>query len=124
MSGTKTATLVSGVTLSPVPSAGDLCFSGGNCVTPVATALLGVVDALGPSKVSGYADSAATWDDTLRVDQLIRATLDAVDSNGAVLAADLQTDPTIDGAATNKQAADVDANGPQMLYATTITVKQ
>jgi len=104
------------------PTNGDSVYAGGPIVDQVAADVLAMVDALGPSKRSGYAYDSASWDDTIRVDELIRVAMSAVDSSGTRLVRDLVTDPTIDGSATNVQASDDGANPPEMLYLSGISV--
>ncbi len=116
----KTATIVETFT---APTASDPVFSGGNMVTPIAEAILAHVDALGPSRASGYADPDVAWLDVLRIDQIIKVVLDAVDDSGETLAIDLDTDPTIAGSAANLAAADDGVNAPGAIYLSHITVK-
>lgn len=119
--GTKTATISGSFT---APTAGDAVYSAGNCVTPIAQAILDHVDSLGPSKVSGFNDATDTWSDTLYLDQIRRASLDAVDENGNTLCDKLASAPTINGVSADVQAQDDGSHGPQLLYASHITVKR
>lgn len=115
------------LTLAAAPSvpgiAGDPVYAGGNAVAPVAAAALALVGSLGPSRLSGFADAQQDeWDDTLRVDRLIAVAIDALDDSGARVVRDLVTDPTINGSATNFQAADDGVNPPQLLYVVSVAV--
>lgn len=116
--------------LTAYPTAGDTIYAGGDAVTVAAQAVLDLVDSLGPSKSSGYADDSDSWDDTLRVDQIIRAVLAATDDGGNSVARDFVTDPTIGVgggalAATNVTPADAIATTPpSMLWLQRINVTQ
>lgn len=119
--GTFVATL--SAALATTPTVGDAVYSGGPMVQPIAAAILAHVDSLGPSRSSGYADPDTAWLDALRIDQLIKVVLSAVDDGGEVVAIDLATDPTINGVASNVTASDTAPGvGPGMLYASSIAV--
>lgn len=115
--GTHVATIDKAFPVSPAN--GDSIYASGPMVAPIAAAILAQVNSLGPSRASGFADPTDSWNDTLRVAQLERAVLDAVDANGNALAVDLNATPTIDGGTSNKQAADDGTNAPQLLYVKT-----
>lgn len=116
--------------LTVYPTAGDVIYAGGDVVTDVAQAVLDLVDSLGPSKSSGYADDSDSWDDTLRVDQIIRVALAATNDSGTYLLRDFVTDPTIGVgggalAATNVTPADaISTTPPSMLWLQRINVTQ
>lgn len=118
--GTNVATLANALTTAPAVN--DIIHAGGPVVATVAADILAMVDALGPSKVSGYQDDGDGWDDTARIDELIRVALSSVDGTGARLLRDFVTDPTIDGAATNFQASDDGINPPGVLYIQSVAV--
>ena len=105
-----------------LPTNGDAVYAGGPVVEQVASDVIDLVDALGPSKVSGYAYDESSWDDTLRVDELIRVGMAAVDSSSNRLVRDFVTDPTINGSATNIQASDDGTNAPEILYLASVSV--
>lgn len=109
------ASLPSAWSTSP-PQLGDAVHAGGPVVDTIAAAVLALVDSLGPSRVSKFADKLDAWDDTLRVDRLVEIAMGAADASGARMVADLAADPTINGVAANKQAADNTPQGPQLLY--------
>jgi hypothetical protein len=106
------------------PTAGDPVHAGSSFVTPIATALLSLVDALGPSKMSGYNDAVTdSWIDTLDPYQMARAALDVVDATtGIRYLGSLVATPTIDGAATALQAPDAFVTAPAILVARSILV--
>ncbi len=89
---------------------------------PAATAIRAVVDALGPSKASGYQDTTQSWDDVLRVAAIEGACLDAKDTDGTRLIIDLVAQPTINGASTNLEAVDNSTNPPELLYLKWVSV--
>mgnify|MGYP006921349734 CR=1 FL=1 len=120
--GKTTLTLETALVAATTPSVSDPVHAGGPIVETVAQALLDYVNSLGPSKVSGYADTSDDWDDTIRIDQLRRAVLDAVDSDEARMVIAMPAAPTVDGSATDVQAADNTTNPPELLYARSITV--
>ena len=117
--GLSTLTISAGYPGTISPS--DLVHAGGPCVDAVAQAVLELVDSLGPSKVSGFADPLdSAWDDTLRVDELVRVAMDAT-VGGARLVRDMVAAPTINGVATNLQAAD-SGPAPQLLVLASVAV--
>ncbi len=125
-SGGKT-TVTLEVAYTTAPTVGDAVHAGGNVVAPVAAAVSSLADSLGPSRVSGFADPDVEWDDTLRIDELIRVAMASVDGAGVRLVRDLVTDPTIAAgggaaAATNVQAQDNTNDGPQLLFLTHVAV--
>ena len=127
-SGTQTCTLdpasIPGSWATHAPQAGDAVYAGGPVVNVVAAAVLGLVDSLGPSKASGYADQSASWDDTLRIDQLRRAALNATDSGGARLVLALPQAPQINGSADDVEAGDTLLTSPEVLWAQSIAIVQ
>lgn len=109
------------------PTVGDSVHSGGPAVAIVAAAILALSNTLGPSRASGFADPEQEWDDTLRIDEIIRVAMSSTDASGDRLVRDLVTDPTISvngggPAAANVQAADNGIDPPQMLHLTRIGV--
>lgn len=124
--GGKTTVQLDGA-YTTAPTVGDAVYAGGNAVAPIATAVKALVDNLGPSRLSGFADPDVEWDDTLRVDRLIEVALAAVDGSEERVARDMVTDPTIalgggGPASTNVQAQDNTTNGPQLLYLVHVAV--
>jgi len=104
------------------PTVGDALYAGGPMVQPIAKAILAHVDGLGPSRSSGFADPDVEWDDTLRIDQIVRVALDATDDNGDRVAVDLDALPTINGVSTNVTATDDGIQSPGAIYAASIAV--
>lgn len=101
----------------------DGVHAGGSAVSQVASDVLALVDGLGPSRVSGFADPDATsWDDTLRIDELVRVAMSSADALGIRLVRDLVATPTINGVTSNVQAADNGSNAPQLLYLKSVAV--
>lgn len=107
------------------PSAGDAVYAGSAATQAIADAIIAYVDALGPSKASGYADTTTTqaWDDTARIDQLYRVILDVTDSSGRDYAYDLSA-LTLNGGSSNVTASDDGVNAPQCLYVSQVVVRQ
>lgn len=113
------------LTTSTAPGAftvGSPVYAGSAAVLPIATALLALVDSLGPSRLSGYAESDDQWLDSLYIDQLIRVALALVDTGGNNYAVNMVTDPTVNGSATDVRAQDDGANAPQLLYTSALAV--
>ncbi len=110
------------------PGAGNAIYAGSPLVLPIATALLALVDALGPSKMSGTNDPGDSWNDTLAIDQIIRTALNVNDGSGVPYSLNLNASPTIGvnggaGASTDRQAADTSvATSPELLWTRSISV--
>lgn len=105
------------------PTVGDAVYAGASFVTTIAQALLDYVDELGPSLLSGYADTDSDeWEDTIVVDQLRRVALDAADAAGVRFLKKMAATPTIDGATNDLQAADDGVNPPEILYLSSVVV--
>ncbi len=68
------------------PNTGDAVYAGGAAPTIIASAQLAYVNALGPSRISGFADPNDAWNDSVETEQLSRIALDAVDGSGNPLA--------------------------------------
>jgi hypothetical protein len=105
------------------PQVGDEVHAGADFVAPIAAAILALVDGLGPSLASGYADTATdAWGDILDVFQIGRVAMDVTDTAGLRYLSTLVTDPTIDGATTAVEATDAISTPPQFLIASSILV--
>lgn len=63
-------------------TAGNDVYSGGPVVAPVAANIRATIDAIGPSRVSGLADGAQPWQDTVGVTTLSTATETTVADDG------------------------------------------
>jgi hypothetical protein len=125
--GKTTITLDTLPTLWVAPATGNTVFPYGPAVGPIATAILALVDALGPSRFSGYGDAYNTWNDTLAINQIARAAEDAVDANGNPLILEvISGGATIDGSsASDLQGADATpGQAPELLYAASVAVTQ
>lgn len=116
-------------TLAPVsaafiaPTVGDVVYAGGPIVATIASAVLALVDSLGPSRASSFANPSDVWSDTLYIDQIRRAALDALDADGVTrLVSSFPASPTIDGLAVDLQAADSFFNAPELLFTKFISV--
>lgn len=123
------------LTLDTVPpGTPTLLYAGGGCVLPVALAVLGLIDSLGPSTQSGYADSGDVWNDTATVGAIAQAALDTVgpDSRRVLLSTpNVGASPSVgvsiaigNGSAgtADVQALDYTANGPQLLTCASVLV--
>lgn len=107
------------------PSTGDVVYPYGPTVAPIALAELALVDGLGPSRASGYADTLTTWQDTLSINQISRVAENAVDSTGAVLVTEvIAGGATIDGSsASDLEASDaIPSQAPEILYCAHVAV--
>lgn len=122
ISGNTILTLSSGLTV--YPNSGNLVYAGGPVVAAVASGVLGLVDSLGPSKAAGYASDSDSWDDTLRVDQIIRVALNTADATSGRMLYDFVSDPVINSGSVNVTPTDNLSTAPAMLWATRINITQ
>lgn len=106
-----------------VIAVGDPVFSGGPAVAQIAQAELAYVDSLGPSRQSGYADPNDFWEDTCSIARLIQIALDLKDERGTPLLRNvLPGGVTIDGQAQDRQATDMTAGAPELLYVHSLAI--
>lgn len=63
-------------------STAENVYAAGPAVTPVALAVLGYVDSVGPSRSSGYAPSTDIWEDYVSIARIAKAAILAVDAAG------------------------------------------
>ncbi len=105
------------------PVATNKVYAHGPVVDIIAAGIVALVDALGPSRLSGFADPFHRWNDILAVNQIARVAEDAVDTDGTAL---IQLVPpglaTIDGAATDIQAADPYVTAPEFIRLSSVVV--
>ena len=121
-----TRTLTLEAALTGTPSVGDRVFAGGPIPAVVGTKIRDYVDALGPSRVSGFADPLDVWDDEVRTERIAQIVLDALDTNSARAVADIvkvagvpQVTIAVGNAASttdNWRAPDNTPNGPEMAF--------
>ena len=104
------------------PTANDQVYAYGPVVGPIAEAILELVDALGPSRLSGYADQKHTWRDALALSELIRVAGEATDGENQLITEVLPGGATINGTAADKEASDFMIVGPELLYCLKIAV--
>lgn len=70
--------------LPAAPANSSKIYPGGGCVAPVALAVLGYVDAVGPSQQSGLNDTITdAWEAIVSIGRIAQAALGAVDASGA-----------------------------------------
>jgi uncharacterized phage protein gp47/JayE len=113
-------TLASAVKVAP--AAGDAVYPWGPMVPAVASAALGYVDGLGPSRQSGYADPTDPWEDTCAIARLEQVALNATDSDGVTrLASNVAAPATINGLSQDVQALD-GFSGVELLWCSAIIV--
>jgi hypothetical protein len=99
-------------------------------VATIANNALAYIDALGPSRAGGYADTILPWEDTASIARLTQIALDALDSGGVRMAKNIISGGVTvaynggAAAATDVQASDSTVNGPELLYARNIAVTQ
>ncbi len=104
------------------PVAGDAVYAYGPVVATIAAGSLALCDALGPSRVSGFADAITPWSDKLTISGLTAVAEDAIDSDGTELIAEVAAGGiTIDGVAADVRGTD-GANGPELLYLSHVAV--
>jgi uncharacterized phage protein gp47/JayE len=112
------------------PNNGDTIYAGGPMVATIANNALAYIDALGPSRAGGYADTILPWEDTASIARLTQIALDALDSGGVRMAKNIISGGVTvaynggAAAATDVQASDSTVNGPELLYARNIAVTQ
>jgi hypothetical protein len=115
-------TLTLATALNVPPAAGDAVYPWGPMVPAVASAALGYVDGLGPSRQSGYADPTDPWEDTCAIARLEQVALNATDSDGVTrLASNVASPTTINGVSQDVQAQD-GFNGVELLWCSAIIV--
>ena len=119
---------------STPPGTPTLMYAGGGAVLPVAISILGLIDSLGPSTQSGYADSGDVWSDTATVGAIAQVALDTTgpDSRRCLLTApNVGASPSVgvtiaigngSPGTADVQALDYTANGPQLLTVASILV--
>lgn len=131
------------VTLAAGPSVtisvGDAIFAGGPVVLPIAQAQVDLVDRLGPSKQSGYADEQDSgdiqvvdgvlvtrqWDDTLRISALSAEAQGIRDADKRTPMVREVVATLIDGVATNRVARDnLLGVAPELLWVKNVIVIQ
>lgn len=107
------------------PQAGDVMYAGGPLVAQIAEAELDYIDAIGPSRASGYVNTLDVWEDTVAIGRLIQIALDQVDASGNRLALNvILGGVTINGSTADVEASDNTSNGPELLFARWISVTQ
>jgi Baseplate J-like protein len=105
------------------PTAGDTVYAYGPVVAAIASDILAYVDALGPSRVSGYADALTPWYDTIAISGLIAIAQTAVDVDGTALVREVPPGlATIDGVAVDVRGSDNAPGTPELLYVSHIAV--
>jgi hypothetical protein len=82
--GTTTITLETPLTGAPVAS--DPIYAGGPIPAIVGPQILAYIDSLGPSRLSGYADTQDVWDDTVRTEKISQIALSAMDGTKSIVA--------------------------------------
>jgi hypothetical protein len=65
----------------------DYFYAGSAFVLPVASQILAVVDALGPSRQSGYADPNDSWESEVRLERIVDAVMETRDTDGTRMVA-------------------------------------
>ncbi len=105
------------------PVATNKVYAHGPVVDIIAAGIVALVNALGPSRLSGFADPFHRWNDILAVNQIARVAEDAIDTDGTAL---IQLVPpglaTIDAAATDVQAADPYVTAPEFITLSSVVI--
>lgn len=76
--GAGLCTLTLEAALPAAPTAGDTVYPGGGTVSPVAEAILGFVDSVGPSNQSGFADPLDQWEQVVSVSRIAQGAIDSL----------------------------------------------
>lgn len=116
--GKTTLTLETVTSKFTTPTVGDTVYAYGPAVATIAAGVLALADSLGPSRVSGYADSITPWHDRLTVSGLIGVAEAAIDTDGTSLIEEvLVNGATIDGVELDVRGADATVTtAPELLY--------
>lgn len=123
--GTDTLTLETVPSGWTAPTVGDAVYAYGPVVATIANAILALCNALGPSKVSGFADTIEPWEDTLTISAITAAAETALDTDGTKLVSKVLTNgATIDGLNGDFQPDDYGADGPELIHLKSIAVTQ
>lgn len=97
----------------------------GPVVESIGDSIVELVDSLGPSKSSGFADESITWSDKLTVSAITAIAEEAADSDGTEFLDEVPVGGvTIDGSAADLTPDDVDNNNPEILYLSHVLVVQ
>ena len=123
--GKTTLTLETVPSTWTTPTVGDTVYAYGPVVAAIADGILDLADALGSSRVSGYADAISPWFDTLSIAGIISVAESAIDSDGTLFLQNVPTGgATIDGVVADVRAADNSSNPPEILYLSHVAVTQ
>ena len=119
-------TLTLSAAVPVAPTAADKIFAACPGTVAIATALLAVIDALGPSRADTTADPSDVWEDTAYISNLTAAARDTTDTDGITKFA--RSIP-VGGLTINGTAADVTglgdiAGSPELFIASSIRVVQ
>lgn len=107
------------------PTNGDVVYAGGPVVDTICADLQELVDSLGPSRASGYADPNDAWNDTLSISGLIDAAMDSVDTDGTrLIKSVLVNGATINAVEADFTGSDNLGTAPQIVVAKWINVTQ
>lgn len=79
--GSTVLTLETAVGVAPTVAT-DYFYAGGPLVEPIAQRILDLIDNLGPSRQSGYADANDAWDYKVSVSRVVDEVMDTVDTDG------------------------------------------
>lgn len=115
---------------SVAPTTGDRVYAGSYFAPIVATNLNAYIDAQGPSRASGFADTVTTWNDYISTMSLAGVAEDSVDTNGARLLTRVPINGVTiaigSGSASVQDYVPPDdySNAPQLAYAAHVTVIQ
>jgi uncharacterized phage protein gp47/JayE len=109
--------------LTVYPTATNVVYAGGPMVSDTQDAIIDYVDALGPSRESGFADPDDPWFTDCTIAKLTQVALDTVDGSEVAYSQNIVAGGvTINGVATDVSPTDTLADGPQILYASLVLV--
>lgn len=108
------------------PVFGDAVYAYGPVVATIAAGIQAVVDALGPSRASGFGDDLSPWTDKLTISSLIAVAENAIDTDGTELISEVPPGlATIDGVAADITGTDTGPPAaPELLYLSHVAVTQ
>ena len=120
--GKTTLTLETLPTGWTAPTFGDAVYAYGPVVESIANGTLDYVDALGPSRFSGYGDDLTPWRDLIAISGITAVAENAIDADGTDMTAEVPVGGvTIDGFVLDVIGSD-GVNGPELLYLDSVAV--
>lgn len=116
-------TLAADVAIVGTAVNGDVIYAGGPVVDGAQDNIIGYVNALGPSRMSGFADPLDPWEDTASIARVGQSAIDTFDADGTrMISNTVAAGVTINGATNDVEASDIAPNPPMLLLPVLVTV--